>query len=143
MNPDVGQECPFCSQRESIFHTFVLCDRLKDLFSFLKHFLNRFNEEFSIKLFIFGFKYIRTQQRECQLINFILGKAKMSIYMSRKDKIEKNFDVNVFSVSVSRLRIDFLYYKSIDCLLVFEDIWCQREALCSVIENKLYFSNFY
>ncbi|KAI7804632.1 putative transcription initiation protein SPT3-like protein, partial [Triplophysa rosa] len=38
--------------------------------------------------------------RECQLLNFLLGKAKMSIYMSRKDKIEKKIDFSVVSIFV-------------------------------------------
>lgn len=70
----------------------------------------------------------------------------MPIYVSRKKKIEQKDDYNVvmmFAAMVkSRLLIDFYIYKATNCLEVFENIWCHRGALCSVMENEIYFSHF-
>ncbi len=81
----------------------------------------------------------KKEKNECQLLNFILGKAKMAIYISRRDQIEQKVDHNVervFAAMIkSRLLIDFNFYKAMDSLNMFERIWCLRGALCSVIEN--------
>jgi len=146
LNPDVGKECPFCFQRETVFHTFLYCSRLKPLFDGLQNLFNVFDESFSVQTFILGFKYVQKRRNECQLLNFILGKAKMAIYISRRDKIEKQIDYNVervFTAMIkSRLVIDFRFYKAMDSLNVFEGIWCHRGALCSVIDNELHFALF-
>lgn len=34
INHEVNQGCPFCSQRETVFHTFMHCIRLRPLFIF-------------------------------------------------------------------------------------------------------------
>lgn len=36
LNPDSSQDCPFCPERETVFHCFVHCFRLKPLFEMLK-----------------------------------------------------------------------------------------------------------
>lgn len=56
MNPEVDPGCPFCLQRETIFHAFMHCFRLQPLFVKLKELFGRFNEHFSIETFILGFK---------------------------------------------------------------------------------------
>lgn len=144
LNPDVGKECPFCCQRETVFHTFLYCSRLKPLFDSLQNLFSCFNESFSVQTFILGFKYVQRRKHECHLLNFILGKAKMAIYISRRDKIEQKSQYNVervFAAMIkSRIVIDFRFYKAMDSLNVFEGIWCHRGALCSVIENELHFA---
>ncbi len=90
-------------------------------------------------MFILGFKYVRKKRFVCQLLNFVLGQAKLAIYIGRKTKVEQNVNQNivvVFSNLVkSRVMVDFLYYKSIDDFVTFECIWCCNEALCSVFED--------
>jgi len=112
----------------------------------LQNLFNVFDESFSVQTFILGFKYVQKRRNECQLLNFILGKAKMAIYISRRDKIEKQIDYNVervFTAMIkSRLVIDFRFNKAMDSLNVFEGIWCHRGALCSIIENELHFALF-
>ncbi len=42
-------------------------------------------------LFIFGFKYVmKKRDLLCQFLNFVLGQAKLAIYVSRKKKVEHN-----------------------------------------------------
>ncbi len=95
-------------------------------------------------MFILGFKYVRKKRFVCQLLNFVLGQAKLAIYIGRKTKVEQNVNQNivvVFSNLVkSRVMVDFLYYKSIDDFVTFECIWCCNEALCSVFEGELIFT---
>lgn len=144
LNPNVSEQCPFCLQRETLFHAFMQCSRLQPLFDCLTNMFISFDEKFTQSVFIFGFKYRRSSQFKCQLLNFILGKAKMAIYMSRREKMEQRGDHNVVMVFLamvkSRILIDFLFYKATDCLLVFKNIWCIGEVLCSVDENEVCFS---
>ncbi len=60
------------------------CSRLTSLFSVLNNIFNSFNECFSMKKFICGFKYSQNRKYQCQLFHFILGHAKMAIYITRK-----------------------------------------------------------
>lgn len=78
INHEVTQECPFCSQRETVFHTFMHCTRLEPLFTFLQDLCKLFDEVFSLEIFICGFKYSRKRSYECQLFNLFLGQAKMA-----------------------------------------------------------------
>lgn len=72
LNPDISNECPFCFQKETVFHTFLYCSRLKPLFDGLQNLLNCFNDKFSVQTFILSFKYVQKRKNDCQLLNFIL-----------------------------------------------------------------------
>lgn len=114
INQEVNHKCPFCFNRETVFHVFMFCTRLRTLFDVLQVPFNSFGETFSMEFFIFGFKYTRKRCNECQLINFVLGQAKRAIYLSRKNKVENNSDVNLtlmFKILVkSRILTDYWYY---------------------------------
>ncbi len=99
------------------------CDRLKPLFSILENVFISFSELFSMRIFIFGFKFVRSRMFTCQLLNFVLGQAKLAIYMSRKNVVERlsGEDVILFlNLMKSRVLIDFCFYKSTKDLLTFE-----------------------
>lgn len=51
--------CPFCFQKETVFHAFMYCFRLKPLFVLVQEMCVKFNENFFPETFIFGFKYAR------------------------------------------------------------------------------------
>lgn len=57
--------------------------------------------------------------------------------------MEQKGDYNVVVVFLamikSRMLIDFIVYKATECSLVFENIWCCRGVLCSVVENEIFF----
>jgi len=89
LNPGVSHGCPFCLERETVFHAFMQCFRLKSFFIVLQNLFLCFGETFSVGVFICGFKYIRRNRFRCQLLNFLLGQAKMAIYSTRKHKIER------------------------------------------------------
>lgn len=95
LNPEVSAECPFCNVRETIFHAFVNCNRLEPLFLVLRNIFSSCNETFSMDLFILGFKYVLRKRSVCQLLNFVLGQAKLAIYLSRKKKVDQNVEQNI------------------------------------------------
>lgn len=144
LNPDVGHDCPFCLQRETVFHTFMQCSRLEPLFTVLQNLFVSFGETFSTKTFICGFKYVQRKRFKCQLLNFLLGQAKMAVYCTRKQKIEGNVNHNllaVFGNSVkSRILVDFRFFKAMDDLPSFDLMWCYAGALCELYENELVFA---
>lgn len=98
-----------------------------------------------MKIFVFGFKFVRGNRFTCQLLNFVLGQAKLAIYMSRKNKVERlsGEDVVVMFLNLvkSRVLIDFCFYKSTKDLTTFEMKWCGNGALCSVVEEELFFTH--
>nr|WPK86629.1 NLRC3-like protein isoform_X6 [Sebastes schlegelii] len=81
----------------------------------------RYSQE-SKRVFILGYRYSQKSKDKCQLFNFILGTAKMAVYLSRRNRIEKAVDdddddddavfVFVFVKMVkAHLKIDFNYYR--------------------------------
>lgn len=146
LNPEVSSECPFCFKRETVFHAFMECSRLQPLFDVLRSLFKAFNEAFSKEIFVLGAKYVQKRQIDCQLMNFILGQAKLAIYSSRKNKTEQRPGHNVtvlFSTLIkSRVLIDFNFYKSMDDLISFELKWCSKGVLCSMFEDDVFFSHF-
>ena len=92
LNPEILPQCPFCPQRETVFHAFMHCFRLCSLFEVLKNVFRSLNVTFTLQTFILGFKYVKREKSKCQLINFILGQAKMAIYISRKNKVAHGTD---------------------------------------------------
>ena len=145
LNPNVGQECPFCFQRETIFHAFSQCVRLRTLFLILQRLFSKFGADFSTEVFILGFRYTRRRQNECKLLNFILGQAKMAIYVSRRNKVDQmpGDDVTVLFPALvkARVLVDFRFYEMMQDLETFVDLWCCKQVLCTIIDNKLHFEH--
>ncbi len=143
INSDVDQNCSFCSQKETVFHAFMQCSRLCSSVIVLNNIFNCFNECFSMKVFICGFKYSQSHKYQCQLFNFILGHAKMAIYTTRIEKNDHgvcNDLKTVFTNSVkSKILIDFNYYEVMNDCAKFELIWCLKGDLCEIID-ELFFS---
>ncbi len=87
---------------------------------FLDSIFRNCNESFSMVLFIFGLKCVMKKRFICQLLNFVLGQAKLAIYISRKKKVEQNLEQNVVTLFLNmvqaRILIDFKYYKHMDDL---------------------------
>ncbi len=144
INPEIGDKCPFCNERETIFHAFVKCARLEPLFLLLGNIFASCSETFSLDVFILGFKYVRKRRFCCQLLNFAIGQAKLAVYMSRKKKIEHNLEQNIIAVFSNmvqtRILTDFNYYKHMDDLDTFENIWCCNGALCCLLEADVVFT---
>ena len=124
-------------------HCFLDCDRIKPLFEVLEGLFSFFEEEWSKVGFIFGAGYRRNNASKWQLLNFILGEAKMAIYLTRRNKIESNVTQDLVSVFRSMVRarvwIDFKFYKAMKNLDTFQQLWCFNEVVCSVGDEELCF----
>lgn len=144
INPIVCNQCPFCGKKETIFHCFMECTRLCCLFDFLTLLFGKLDEVFTVQSFILGFRYSAKNKMKCQLLNFIVGEAKMAIYISQKNKIEGMEGWEVLSICKNRIKarvwVDFKFYKMIKDLMFFLGQWCYNDAICSVVDELLYFS---
>ncbi|KAI4899661.1 hypothetical protein NFI96_033222 [Prochilodus magdalenae] len=144
LNPEVSHECPFCLDRETVFHAFMRCFRLRPLFRVLQNVFTGFSLVFTPQAFIIGTTYVRSQRSKCQLLNFILGQAKLAIYVSRKNKMSQSSDhdaTQVFTRLVrARVKVDFNYYRSMKDLDSFKLVWCSEDVVCSVEEDELVFA---
>ena len=144
MNQDITDKCPFCPCRETVFHCFLECKRLEPLFMLLERLFGHVGEIFSKQVFILGFKYKLKTKQKSQIMNFILGQAKMAIYISRKKKIENSVEIEadlLFRRMVkARIKIDFNFYKAMKDFDQFQMIWTYGDILCSVIEDQLFFA---
>ena len=145
INPAVEDKCPYCDQRETVFHCFYECLRLLPLFLFLQTVFTKCGEVFTKQFFILGFKYTRQHKNKCQLLNFVLGQAKMAVYFSRRRKVEDGFIVEPVTVCInmmkSRLLIDFNYFKAAGDLDSFQQAWCFNQVLCSGENHTLQFGD--
>ena len=145
INSDVGHVCEFCPHREIVFHCFMECFRLLPLFVMLEQIFGLFGEFFSQHMFILGYRYSQKKKGKCQLLNFIVGRAKMAVYLSRRNKIETAVDDDAVFVFVkilkARLKIDFKYYRMMKDLEKFSSVWCYKHVLCSCVDEELFFGH--
>lgn len=143
LNPTVDERCPFCFKRETVFHCFLDCSRLNPLFEFLERMFGLFGEIFSPQTFILGFNYCQKRRVKCELLNFILGQAKMAVYISRREKVEQLVDCEPKTTLIrmirTRVNIDFNFYRLMDDLETFENMWCYKTILCSLSKKQLVF----
>ncbi len=84
LNPSVGVGCPFCSEVESLFHLFVQCLHLEDLFSLLSNWFLSLGEVFSFELFIYGPRYSVQRKRILVLIKTIIWHCKICNLENKK-----------------------------------------------------------
>ncbi|KAK3563683.1 hypothetical protein QTP86_034328 [Hemibagrus guttatus] len=115
LNPDVSQMCPFCNGTETVFHCDSGCKRLNPLLELLKTFFNLFGEKWTRVRFIFGAGHRRAKTQKWEPINFIVGEAEMSVYITRKHQVERRRVVSPTSVSralvKSGVKVDFNFFK--------------------------------
>ena len=106
--------------------------------------LSSFGIVFTKQGFILGFFYNQKHRTKCKLINFIVGQAKLAIYMSRKNKVQQNMGDDVIAVFKnlvkSRITIDFHFYKLTRAIESFTERWCSDGALCSVTNDDFAFA---
>lgn len=97
---------------------------------------------FSMKVFICGFKYIKSRHYKSQLILFFCwGKQKWQFMSLEIDMNINKGLVAVFSKLVqSRILIDLFYHKSIHDLLMFGTICCLNVIIWEAVEEELCFS---
>lgn len=78
---------------------------------------------------------------------FFFGQAKLAIYLSRKNFIEKKsgYEVTVLFSSLvkSRILVDFNFFKAVNGLFSFDLKWCSKGALCTVVGDDLFFNSMF
>ena len=83
-------ECPFCGGMETVAHIFTECQRLQDLFGFLRELYGRLGLVFSLSFFVFGPGYSFPQRHKCCLVNFLFGQAKLAEWLTRRNKLQQS-----------------------------------------------------
>ena len=144
INPTVQCNCPFCGEIETVFHAFYDCKRLFYLFNKLQEVFKQFDEPWSKRAFILGVRYRKSQQGKSKLLNWVVGEAKMSIYSSRKNRVEDRAGQEALPVFISLLKarvwVDFSFFKEMRNLDGFIKQWCFNDVICSVIDDVLIFN---
>lgn len=78
---------------------------------------------FSTVNFILGLKYVAAKRKNISLINFIVGEAKLSIWLTRKRKLKGECSVDPYmtfkALIMARIRAELVYYKITYNLLFF------------------------
>lgn len=119
-----------------MFHCFSACSRLTPIFSLLAQFFTAFNLNFNITVFIFGNGYRKKTKRIDQIVNFLVGQAKLAIYKTRKNRVQREGSddvLSMFKILVKcRLKVDYEFYKLLKDLGKFEELWCVNEMLCEL-----------
>nr|XP_043872337.1 major histocompatibility complex class I-related gene protein-like isoform X2 [Solea senegalensis] len=92
-----------------------------------------------------GFKYTRKNKAKCQLLNFLIGQAKLAIYVSRRNKVENSLDVDCQQIYVrmikTRIKTDFVFFHSTNNTEEFLETWGVKDVLCCVSDGQLSFCN--
>ncbi|KAK3575560.1 hypothetical protein QTP86_029564, partial [Hemibagrus guttatus] len=86
LDPAVKGECRFCGEKEDLEHLVLKCQRLEGLFKLLESWFQKFDEDFSEKVFIGGVKYRFSKRKKLCLLNYLTGTAKLAVWRTRKNK---------------------------------------------------------
>ncbi len=143
VNPSVDDKCIFCGCRETVFHCNLESIRLIPLFDLLRRVFFRCEEEYTQRTFILVAGYNQKQKIKWQLINLLVGQAKLAILTTRRNKIENVHAQEILPVLKafvrSRIIIDFRYYRTMNDVETFLQQWCYRVAVCNVVKGELCF----
>lgn len=139
LNPVQGDKCIFCGLSETMAHLIIGCSRLFRLFDMLRDLCQNLGFIFTNSLFIFGPKYNALNKKKIVLTNFLLGKAKLAVWLTRKNKIllDSNTDpLDLFRILVkSRLVMEYKYYELVNDVDSFFLVWGVENILCQPNEE--------
>ncbi len=114
------------------------------MFSVLEQLFDSFEVCFTKQDFILGCMYTVKEKCKCHLLNFVVGIAKLAIYVTRRNKVEQRGQQDVIPVLKkmikSRLVMEFNFYNLMSTLNILETEWCCDDVLCSLINNELVIS---
>ena len=124
---------PFCPQRETVVHCLLECGLLTVSvsdslvwWSFLR---------WNVRP---GNKYNSKNKIKCQLLNFVLGQAKMEIYLWGGTSLKLTRRRRML---MTRLKTDFTFFILTSNVKDFEKMWCLKPVLCSVKKDQLVFGH--
>ena len=105
------------------------------------------NEIWTETGFIFGAGYKSKNAAKWQLLNFVVGQAKLSIYKSRKNQIDNGSGTNALHLFIAlvkaRVKVDFRFFSMMKDLDEFISKWCCVTAICDVFEGGLVFNSVF
>ena len=139
-----GRNCGFCpSEEESLYHLWLGCSRLAPLASLLRRCLRPLGHDLSNQLFVYGPRYSVARRGTVCLVNFLLGRAKLSVWLTRKNQMRGAGSTQLVpmfrGLVEARLRVEFVYYRLMGDLGGFQSVWGIGGALCRVDDNSLVF----
>lgn len=76
-------QCLYCSECETVFHTFCHCSTLTPLMELLSRLLTVMGIKFTKTVFNFGCKYYKSWKDKCCLAIFFIGQAKWSVWKTQ------------------------------------------------------------
>uniref|UniRef100_A0AAV2LVF1 Uncharacterized protein n=1 Tax=Knipowitschia caucasica TaxID=637954 RepID=A0AAV2LVF1_KNICA len=92
-----------------------------------------------------GVRYSNRSRRRGRLLSFLVGQAKMAVYVSRRRMVQDQSEISPRALLVrmvqARLRLEFGLYRINGDQEGFEERWGFREV-CSVRDGELFFSAF-
>lgn len=144
---DMSELCPFCEEIETVFHMFLECKRLSPLFMLLENVFKKCGVYWSDIAFIFGAGYTKKESSKWNLLNFLIGQAKLSIYVDRKNKVNGGQGERVDKIFIllvkSRVKAEFMFFSMMNNLIDFVLLWCFNNVVCSVVDEELVFSSIF
>ena len=99
---------------------------------------------FSHSYFISGPRYKAKSKQEVCLLNFLLGTAKLAIWLTRKNKMLDIGSVDPLEgfkgMVKTRIKVEFAYYRLVNDVTTFASIWGVKGLLFEVGDDgKLIF----
>ncbi len=71
-----------------------------------------------------GYRYSAKNKKKSQLLNFLMGEAKMAVYISRRNKVEGEEVCEIVPIFKNRVKarvwVDFKFYKMMKDLMFFK-----------------------
>ena len=99
---------------------------------------------FSEKVLIFGAGYKKSNIVKWQLVNYLLGEAKMAVYISRRNKVEGRAGHEAPPVFLGNVRarvwLEYKFYNAIGDVDAFKQRWCYNNIICFVENDELHFA---
>ncbi len=132
LDPQVGEECPFCGQSETVFHLFLYCGRLEALLSQLEEWCRILGEIFSPIFFIYGPMYNKNKKQSHMMHNFLFRQAKMAIWLSRKSKLNgmgSTDEVIILKGLIKSRLKEYAYYQLVKDTEMFNYTWGVNKCL--------------
>uniref|UniRef100_A0AAV2MGX3 Reverse transcriptase domain-containing protein n=1 Tax=Knipowitschia caucasica TaxID=637954 RepID=A0AAV2MGX3_KNICA len=96
-------------------HCFWECGRLRHMLELLRGLFTSLGAEFNAQVFVGGVRYSNRSRRRGRLLSFLVGQAKMAVYVSRRRMVQDQSEISPRALLVrmvqARLRLEFGLYR--------------------------------
>uniref|UniRef100_A0AAV2J1G2 Reverse transcriptase domain-containing protein n=1 Tax=Knipowitschia caucasica TaxID=637954 RepID=A0AAV2J1G2_KNICA len=108
------------------------CGRLRHILELLRGLFTSLGAEFNAQVFVGWVRYSSRSRRRGRLLSFLVGQAKMAVFVSRRRMVQDQGEVNPWALLVrmvqARLRLEFGLYRINGDQEGFEERWGFRET---------------